>query len=73
MQNICLSIVIYLFDCSHKGGIFAAFRPAHLFVYHRQCHNVQMIVVDRSAVLFGHGNIQFVSVHDSGDDIVFAV
>ena len=62
-----------LFNRSHKGRIFAALRPAHFFIHHRLCHDVQMVVVDRSAVLFGHGNIQLVSVHDSGDDIVFAV
>ena len=37
------------FDFAYKFRIFTPLCPAHLFIHYRQCHNVQMVVVNRSA------------------------
>jgi len=63
----------YLFHHSHQRRIFTAFRPTHFFVHHRQRHNVQMVVINRLSVLFSHSDIQLISVHDCGNNIVFSI
>ena len=67
------NLVDDLLDRSSQGFILAAFRPQDFFSDGGDCHDVQVVVVDRLAQFFGHRLVDFIGVHNRRHDVLLAV
>ena len=62
-----------LLDLADQLRVFTPFGVPDFFLHDRQGHHMQMIVVDRVAQVFRQSAVEFVSVHDGGEDVLRAV
>ena len=59
-----------LFHRSSEGGVFTPLAPQDFFLDHRQDNGMEVIVVHIFSQLVTCRPVDFIGVHDSGDDIL---
>ena len=62
-----------LLDRTSQCFVLAAFRPQDFFSDGGDCHDVQVVVVDRLAHFFRHCLVDFIGVHNCRHDVLLAV
>ena len=62
-----------LLDLADQCRVFTPFGVPDFFLHDRQGDHMQMVVVDRVAQLFRQRAVQFISVHDGGENVFRAI